>query len=64
VIEEALSRDSVEVGDVLLDRYRLVALIGEGGMSRVFKATDLGKTNLGLIGITTIAGQGVQISNH
>jgi len=44
VIEEALSRDSVEVGDVLLDRYRLVALIGEGGMSRVFKATDLGKT--------------------
>jgi sulfatase modifying factor 1 len=45
VIEEALSRDSVEVGDVLLDRYRLVALIGEGGMSRVFKATDLGKTD-------------------
>jgi serine/threonine protein kinase len=44
VIEEALSRDSVEVGGVLLDRYRLVALIGEGGMSRVFKATDLGKT--------------------
>src|SRR6266404_3584586 len=44
VIEEALSRDSVEVGDVLLDRYRLVALIGEGGMSRVFKATDIGKT--------------------
>jgi len=33
----------VAVGDVLLDRYRLVALIGEGGMSRVFKATDLGR---------------------
>jgi formylglycine-generating enzyme required for sulfatase activity len=47
VIEEALSRDSVEVGDVLLDRYRLVALVGEGGMSRVFKATDLGKTASG-----------------
>jgi hypothetical protein len=46
VIEKARSRDSVEVGDVLLDRYRLVALIGEGGMSRVFKATDLGKTSV------------------
>jgi formylglycine-generating enzyme required for sulfatase activity len=33
---------SVAVGDVLLDRYRLVALIGEGGMSRVYKATDSG----------------------
>jgi formylglycine-generating enzyme required for sulfatase activity/predicted Ser/Thr protein kinase len=40
---EAAGRDSVAVGDVLLDRYRLVELIGEGGMSRVFKATDLGK---------------------
>jgi len=44
LIEEAPGRVSVAVGDVLLDRYRLVALIGEGGMSRVFKATDLGKT--------------------
>jgi formylglycine-generating enzyme required for sulfatase activity len=44
LFEEAPSRDSVAVGDVLLDRYRLVALIGEGGMSRVFKATDSGAT--------------------
>jgi formylglycine-generating enzyme required for sulfatase activity/predicted Ser/Thr protein kinase len=43
-IKEARGRDSVAVGDVLVDRYRLVALIGEGGMSRVFKATDLGAT--------------------
>jgi len=32
---------SVAVGDTLADRYRLAALIGEGGMSRVYKATDL-----------------------
>jgi formylglycine-generating enzyme required for sulfatase activity len=29
-----------------MDRYRLVALIGEGGTSRVYKATDSGKTTL------------------
>src|SRR5258708_7743688 len=40
LIQEAPGRDSVAVGDLLLDRYRLVALIGEGGMSRVFKATE------------------------
>jgi formylglycine-generating enzyme required for sulfatase activity len=44
-IAVAADRDSVAVGDVLLDRYRLVELIGEGGMSRVFKATDLRKTS-------------------
>jgi formylglycine-generating enzyme required for sulfatase activity/predicted Ser/Thr protein kinase len=37
---EAAGQNSVAVGDVLMDRYRLMALIGEGGMSRVYKATD------------------------
>ena len=40
----ALMEDSVAVGDVLMDRYRLVALVGEGDMSRVYKATDLDAT--------------------
>ena len=31
----------VGVGDILQGRFSLVALIGEGGMSRVFKAIDL-----------------------
>jgi sulfatase modifying factor 1 len=31
---------AVAVGDVLMDRYWLVALIGEGRASRVYKATD------------------------
>ena len=35
------TEDSLAVGDPLMDRYRLVALIGEGRMSRVFKASDL-----------------------
>jgi sulfatase modifying factor 1 len=41
---EGAGGDSVAVGDVLMDRYRLVALIGEGGMSRVYKASDSGVT--------------------
>jgi formylglycine-generating enzyme required for sulfatase activity len=41
---EGVGQDSVAVGDVLMDRYKLVALIGEGGMSRVYKATDSGVT--------------------
>ncbi|CAL4861070.1 protein kinase domain-containing protein [Microbacterium sp. MM2322] len=34
------------VGDVLADRYRLVAQVGQGGMARVFRADDtaLGRT--------------------
>jgi formylglycine-generating enzyme len=38
------AQDSNAVGDVLMDRYRLVSLIGEGGMSRIYKATDSGVT--------------------
>lgn len=34
-------RPVVDVGDVLKGRFDLVELIGEGGMSRVFKAIDL-----------------------
>jgi formylglycine-generating enzyme len=41
---EGARQDSVAVGDVLMDRYRLVALIGEGATSRVYKATDSGVT--------------------
>ena len=44
LLGEGVRQDSSAVGDVLLDRYRLVVLIGEGGMSRVFKATDSGVT--------------------
>jgi formylglycine-generating enzyme required for sulfatase activity len=32
---------SADVGDVLMGRFRLLALVGSGGMSRVFKAIDL-----------------------
>jgi formylglycine-generating enzyme required for sulfatase activity len=38
---------SVAVGDVLQGRFSLVALIGEGGMSRVFKAIDLRRAEAG-----------------
>jgi hypothetical protein len=33
-------RKSIAVGDLLLGRFHLVELIGEGGMSRVYKAID------------------------
>ncbi len=36
-----------DVGDLLQARFRLVALIGEGGMSRVFKAIDLRRVEAG-----------------
>ena len=38
--EGTTPRQSVSVGDVLLDRFHLVELVGESGMSRVFKAID------------------------
>lgn len=34
-------------GSVLLDRFKLLEIIGEGGMSRVFKAVDLRKVEAG-----------------
>jgi formylglycine-generating enzyme required for sulfatase activity/predicted Ser/Thr protein kinase len=37
----------VGVGDVLKGRFDLIELIGEGGMSRVFKATDLRRAEAG-----------------
>ncbi len=38
---------SAGVGDILQGRFSLVALIGEGGMSRVFKAIDLRRVEAG-----------------
>jgi formylglycine-generating enzyme required for sulfatase activity/predicted Ser/Thr protein kinase len=37
----------VGVGDILQGRFSLVALIGQGGMSRVFKAVDLRRAEAG-----------------
>jgi formylglycine-generating enzyme required for sulfatase activity/predicted Ser/Thr protein kinase len=37
----------IGVGDILQGRFSLVALIGEGGMSRVFKAIDLRRAEAG-----------------
>jgi len=39
--------NGVGVGDILQGRFSLVALIGEGGMSRVFKAIDLRRAEAG-----------------
>ena len=39
---------AVTVGDVLLNRFRLVELVGEGGMSRVFKAVDSTRSDAAL----------------
>jgi formylglycine-generating enzyme required for sulfatase activity/predicted Ser/Thr protein kinase len=40
-------RRVVGVGDVLLGRFELIELLGEGGMSRVFKAIDLRRVEAG-----------------
>ncbi|MEO8017300.1 MAG: serine/threonine-protein kinase, partial [Pseudomonadota bacterium] len=40
-------RTPVEVNSVLLGRFKLVQLIGEGGMSNVYKAIDLRKVEAG-----------------
>jgi formylglycine-generating enzyme required for sulfatase activity len=45
--ERARVRRSSRVGDVLQVRFRLVELIGEGGMSRVYKALDLRRVEAG-----------------
>ena len=37
----------LDKGSVLLDRFKLLEIIGEGGMSRVFKAMDLRKVEAG-----------------
>jgi formylglycine-generating enzyme required for sulfatase activity len=39
---------SVAVGRVLQGRFRLIALIGEGGMSRVYKAIDMRRVEAGV----------------
>ena len=41
------ANDIVGVGDILQGRFSLVAMIGEGGMSRVFKAVDLRRAEAG-----------------
>jgi formylglycine-generating enzyme required for sulfatase activity len=46
-VEPAAAPAGVGVGDILQGRFSLVALIGEGGMSRVFKAIDLRRAEAG-----------------
>jgi formylglycine-generating enzyme required for sulfatase activity/predicted Ser/Thr protein kinase len=45
--QSADRRSVVGVGDVLKGRFDLIELIGEGGMSRVFKAIDLRRAEAG-----------------
>ncbi len=45
--QRAAHAPGVGVGDILQGRFSLVALIGEGGMSRVFKAIDLRRVEAG-----------------
>lgn len=45
--EPAATPAAVGVGDILQGRFSLIALIGEGGMSRVFKAIDLRRAEAG-----------------
>ena len=50
VVTGARPRDgnsSIAVGDILQGRFSLVAMIGQGGMSRVFKAIDLRRAEAG-----------------
>ena len=42
--QSSVQRTSVKVGDVLAERFRLIDMIGEGGMSRVYKAIDSSRT--------------------
>jgi formylglycine-generating enzyme required for sulfatase activity len=43
----AVRSPAAGVGDILQGRFSLIALIGEGGMSRVFKAIDLRRVEAG-----------------
>src|SRR5579872_3960059 len=46
-LDHAKSATHVGRGSVLLNRFTLLEMIGEGGMSRVFKAVDLRKVEAG-----------------
>src|ERR1700721_289709 len=46
-VDAASSATRLGSGSVLLNRFRLLEMIGEGGMSRVYKAVDLRKVEAG-----------------
>jgi formylglycine-generating enzyme required for sulfatase activity len=46
-VDTASSATRLGSGSVLLSRFRLLEMIGEGGMSRVYKAVDLRKVEAG-----------------
>src|ERR1700683_1006914 len=46
-IDTASSATRLGSGSMLLNRFRLLEMIGEGGMSRVYKAVDLRKVEAG-----------------
>jgi formylglycine-generating enzyme required for sulfatase activity len=46
-VDTASSATRLGSGSVLLNRFRLLEMIGEGGMSRVYKAVDLRKVEAG-----------------
>ena len=45
--DDARQHSTVDVNTVLLHRFKLVQLVGEGGMSNVYKAIDLRKVEAG-----------------
>jgi formylglycine-generating enzyme required for sulfatase activity len=45
---------AIDAGTVLANRYRLIELIGEGGMSRVYKAQDQGAEPPGVIALKVL----------
>jgi hypothetical protein len=46
-VDTASSATRLDSGSMLLSRFKLLEMIGEGGMSRVFKAVDLRKVEAG-----------------